>query len=144
METKNGILSVIIVILSCILLAIFCGVVNTGCWAVNVGKGVVDRVVNPDAIVTNYEWYEQQYRDIKAAEGQIKDAKDAIKSFKEDSGPSDKWRFDQREEYARLNSNLQGLKSYKRSLIETYNAKSAMITRNLWKSSTLPHTIDQE
>ena len=123
-------------------------IVMPGCllgkWLYGVGTGVVTKVVNPDAIITNYEWYEQQFRDIKAAEGQIKDAQETIDRFKLDSGPSNGWKFDQREEYARLNLNLQGLKSYKRSLIEAYNGKASMITRNLWKSSTLPQSISQE
>ncbi len=109
----------------------------------NTGTGVANRVANPDAVVGGYEWYEQQLKDIKAVEGQIKDADDSAKAFKADNGEAAGWRFDQREEYGRLNSNLTGLKQARRKMIEDYNAKAAMITRNLWKSPTCPQHIEE-
>lgn len=139
MTGKDSTIGAILLIVLIILLPLLC----LFQWGCRVGTGVVDRVINPDAIIGNYEWYEQQFRDIKAAEGQIKDAEESVDRFKKDSGPSKEWRFDQREEYARLNSNLSGLKSFRRSLIESYNAKSSMITRNMWKSGTLPYHIEQ-
>jgi len=124
-------------------LFLFLFVLGLGCWGWKTTFGVVERVVNPDAIVQNYEWYEQQMRDIKAIEGQIKDAEAATKRFKDDNGPSKNWAFDQREEYARLNSHITGLSQARRSMIQTYNARASMITRNLWKSKTLPHQIEE-
>ena len=134
---KDGILYTLLFVGAVLLLTSLC-LIRWGC---NVATGVVDKVVNPSAIIVNYEWYETQFRDIKAAEGQIKDAEDSIKRYKEDNKGN--WTFDQREEYARLNSNVTGLRSYRRSLIEAYNAKASMITRNMWKSGTLPQHIDQ-
>lgn len=101
-----------------------------------------ERTASPDAMVSSYEWYEQQVKDIKATEGQIADAQDALTRFKADNGLATGWRFDQRGEYDRLNSNLTGLKSARRSMVEAYNARAAMVTKNLWKSSTLPQHID--
>lgn len=117
--------------------------VCAGCRLWHLGMGVVDRQVNPDAIVSNYEWYEQQVKDIKAIEGQCKDAEDAMTQFKTDNGAAKDWRFDQRQEYARLSTNTTGLKQARRSLIENYNARAGMISRNLWKSSTLPQHLEE-
>lgn len=117
-----------------------CGV---GCWGWNLGMGIVNRQVNPDMIVQSYEWYEQQVRDIRAIEGQITDAKEAVETFKSGSGPAEHWTFTQREEFGRLNSNITGLKQAKRKMIEDYNARASMISRNYWKSSTLPQHIEE-
>lgn len=123
---------------------LFCTVLSVGCWAWSTGTGVITRVVNPDAIVQNYEWYEQQFKDIKAMEGQVRDGEDAAKRFKEDNGvDASKWAYDQRQEYARLNSNVTGLHSAKRRMVEDYNARAGMITRNLWKRSDLPQHIEE-
>jgi hypothetical protein len=113
------------------------------CWGLGLFGGLVDRVVNPNAIVQNYEWYQQQLKDINAIEGQIKDAQDSADTYKKDNGDPANWKFDQREEYGRLNSNVTGLKQSRRKMIEDYNAKASMITRNLWKSSTCPQHIDE-
>lgn len=112
-------------------------------WGMGVGKDIVDRTINADAIITNYEWYEQQYKDIQAIEGQIKDAQASVDRFKADNGSAENWKFDQREEYARLNSIATGIQQARRKMIEDYNAKAWMITRTMWKSGNLPHHIDQ-
>ncbi len=112
-------------------------------WVWGVGSGVTNRVVNPDAIVQNYEYFEQQLKDIKAVEGQIKDAEESVAAFKKDAGDAKEWKFDQREEYGRLNSNLTGLRQSRRKMVEDYNARAAMISRNLWKSSDCPQHIEE-
>lgn len=123
--------------------AILCALVGGGCYLVGVATGVFKRVVNPDAVISNYEWYEQQAKDIKAVEGQIRDAEDSVKRFKEDNGKPKDWTFDQREEYARLNSHVTGLKQARRGMVAAYNARSNMVTRNLWKHPSLPHQIEE-
>jgi hypothetical protein len=111
-------------------------------WVFSVPAGVVQRVVNPDAIVLHYEYYESQFQDIQAADAQIKTAVLAVARFKEEAGPRAQWTFDMREELARLNDNLDGLRFYRSKLIADYNAKSRMVTRTLWKRSDLPYHID--
>lgn len=102
-----------------------------------------ERTASPDAAINSYEWYEQQVRDIRAVDGQIKDAEAAAQRFKDDNGKAGEWAFDQREEYGRLNSHVTGLRQARRSMVETYNARAAMVTRNLWKSSDLPYHIEE-
>jgi hypothetical protein len=121
------------------LLLIAISLVAKGCGWI---AGVAEHVASPDAAISSYEWFEQQYRDVHAIEWQIKDAQDAVKRFKDDNGKPSDWAFDQREEYGRLNSHVTGLKQARRGMIEVYNARASMITRNLWKSSTLPQHIE--
>ena len=124
-------------------IGLFIGLLSAGCWFIGIGTGVVGKVVNPAAIIGNYEWYAQQVKDIKAIEGQLADAAESAARFKTDSGDPSGWKFDQRGEYARLNSNVTGLAQSRRKLIEDYNAKSGMITRNLWKHPSLPQHIEE-
>ncbi len=137
---KDATLGVLALIGICVLILV-CGI---GSWFWNLGTGVINRQVNPDAIVSNYEWYEQQFRDIQAVEGQIKDAQEATTRLMNLIGPKqENWTFDQRQELYRLESNLTGLKQSRRSMIQTYNARASMVTSNMWKNSSLPHQIQE-
>lgn len=124
----------------CVIMFGVCGVLS---WGWNLGTGVLNRQVNPDAIVGNYEWYEQQVRDIKATQGQINDAKESVETFQKGSGAPEHWTFTQREEFGRLNANITGLKQARRQMIENYNARSSMISRNMWKRSDLPQHMEE-
>jgi hypothetical protein len=85
-------------------------------WPFNVAKEVVNKVVNANAIVQNYEWFYDQYNAIKAQQANIavmpKDARE-----------------------------LPGMKMVLNNAIAEYNSKSKQITRNLWKADDLPYQI---
>ncbi len=125
-----------------IVLLIFAGLLGLVGWAISVPSGVVRRVVNPDAIVQNYEWYESQYQDIQAADNQIATAEQAAERFKMNAGPRENWKLDERQEMGRLNDILDGLRYYRSRLAADYNAKSRMISRSMWKRSDLPYRVD--
>lgn len=136
LETAGGCVTVVILFVVLV-------IGGVGCFVWNWGAGIYHQTATPERAVERYEWYEQQVRDIKAVDGQVRDAQGAVDRFKADNGPSNRWKFDQREEYARLNTNLQGLKSYRRGLVEDYNARAGMISRNLWKRPDLPTHIEE-
>lgn len=135
---KDGILTCLAVLLVCVLgVGLVAGVAVLGYTG-----GLFHRVASPDAAVDSYEWYEQQYRDVKATEGQLRDAEEALAEFDKTVG-AEKRNFFEQQERERLASNVVGLKQYRRQLIAAYNARSAMVTRNLWKSSTLPQHLEE-
>lgn len=88
-------------------------------WPFSVASGVAKKVVNPSAIVQNYEWFYDQYNAIKAQEANVAIIPaDAVE--------------------------LPGLKMVLNNAIAEYNSRSRQITRNLWKASDLPYQISLE
>ena len=104
---------------------------------------VVNKTIDADNMIYNYEWFKQQHQDIQAAESKITIASEAVDSFAESAGPRKEWHFQDREEHSRLSAVLQGLRSQRSSLIADYNARSRMANRSIFKTGDreLPETI---
>jgi len=134
---KDGILAFLLLIFG---VAIICVCAGT-CTVWNYGSRVAERTIGPDAMISNYEWYEQQLKDIKAIEGQTRDAEQAVVDFKEANGKE--LAYDQRIELSRLQANVTGLRQARRKMVEDYNARASMVTRSMWKSGTLPYRIEE-
>jgi hypothetical protein len=99
-----------------VLIAAFGFVLNLVCTPAS----VVSKVVNANAIISNYEWFYAMNAEIQATKSKYIIAKRGG-----------------REEADGINMVLQ-------SMISEYNAKSRMITRNLWKATDLPYQIESE
>lgn len=107
---------VIAVILGLVLL----GVLSRAC-------AVADRVADPDNIITNYE----EFQNIYSTCNQICDNISALSLTKTDSSA-----FSKEERVLALENKLN-------RWIREYNSKSRQITRNLWKSGSLPHQLSR-
>lgn len=106
---------------------------------------LVNKVTDPDRIIQNYEWFEESYNDALALDEKIKTTQSQIDS--QFSGmPTDRneWSRSNQEEFNRLNSVVVGMRSQRESIVADYNARSKMITRQLWKNPALPYQIDVE
>jgi hypothetical protein len=105
--------------------------------------GVIDKVVNSDSALTNYEWFKQQEADIQRTETQYEEAKKAAQNLKNEL-PKDrlKWDDSDKAEYDRLQATATGLDIGLESMKKDYDARSAMASRNLYKNH-LPMTINK-
>ena len=118
---------------------------SAGCVAIkviNTPGAVISKTLNTDNIITNYEWFKTQYNDIQAIDEKIKVNHDQIDQFKLDAGPRDKWTFEDKNELARLNSISAGLAGSRAEMVATYNARSKMANRSIFKSNDLPETVE--
>jgi hypothetical protein len=100
-------------------------------WIANTGAGVVNKVVNPDAIVENYEEFQTLYNTLNKIDGDMKTICET---------PDNDKMFDQFSKGAMIAQKRQ----YMTRWVNEYNAKSKMYTRNLWKSNTLPYQVNEE
>lgn len=107
----------LIIVALCMVWMLFAAIFSF--WPLNVAKQVVDKVVNADSIVANYQWFYDQ--------------KAAIDSQRINwqNMPADA---------PERNSMLMVLNN----AITEYNSRSKQITRNLWKASDLPYSIPFE
>jgi hypothetical protein len=90
--------------------------------------GVVQKTVDPDHIISNYEEFQNIYntcQKLNADIGTIRDVPDTDKMFEAFS----------------KSSMVAAKKQQMTRWVEEYNAKSKMLNRNLWKSRTLPYQL---
>jgi len=93
---------------------------------------IATKVTNPQSIISNYEWFYDQYNQIKATEAKAEIAKQTL-----DSTPKSD------ETYAFRASDYNGIRMVLQGMIGEYNSRSKQITRNLWKAKDLPYQIEQ-
>jgi len=103
---------------------------------------VVDKTINADNAIYNYEWFKQTYQDINAQKNQLSNAQQNYNAFVAGSGDRKDWTFEDKTENARLNSVVLGLKNNLEQTIANYNARASMANRAIFENSILPNFID--
>ena len=104
-------------------------IILTAMWFGGKALGVVDKVTEPDHIISSYEQYEEIYSTCNKLCDDIRNYK--TMDVDETSG------FSKQERILALETQFN-------RWIREYNAKSRMVTRNLWKSSTLPYKLERK
>ena len=142
---KDGLKVVILIAglgLLALILKIFLLPIFLADTVIDSGKGVVQKTLNPDNVIANYEWFKQQYNDYLALKEKISAAEISYNSFK-DELPKDRkeWTFEDKNELSRLKSISDGLKYQIKDIVSQYNAKSAMQNRSLFKTKDLPEIL---
>lgn len=102
--------------------------------------GIVDRTLDADNVIGNYEWFHRQHEDILAMDTKIASAQSSYDGFTAGAGPQDKWTFEDKTERNRMNGVLLGLRNQKHMMVAEYNAKSSMVNRAIFKGN-LPVTL---
>lgn len=104
---------------------------------------VIEKTMDADNVIQNYEWFKQTADDYTATLTKIDNAEAALKNFEESARPRDKWTFEDKNEWARLNTNITGLKSFANDLVAQYNARSKMLNRKLFKGTDVPYRLEE-
>ena len=115
---------------------------HTASNLVQTAHDITDQTINADNAVYNYEWFKQQYEDIQAFQNKVVIAQDAVKEFEASGEPRSSWTFEDKNEDSRLRAIEQGLKSQLEDMIATYNARSKMANRVIFKDGLIPDTLE--
>ena len=99
---------------------------------------IVERTLNADNVIYNYEWFKRQREDVAAMDVKLRNAEASMTSFEQSAGPRDTWKFDDRTEWNRLNAIVLGLRNQRTDMVAEYNAKAKMANRNIFMSGDLP------
>lgn len=105
-------------------------------------KEVIEKTLDADNVLHNYEFFKQQYSDWKAINSKINVADTAVSRFKRDAGPRSDWGYEDKNEMSRLNSIANGLRLQREDIESEYNAKSNMLNRELFKTNDLPCKLE--
>jgi hypothetical protein len=119
------------------------GVVGFGLNPLRQAGRVVNKTIDADNVIYNYEWFKQRHEDIEAIDAKIVDSDAMVATFKEEAGARADWHREDREEYARLSAVTLGLKQQRADLAAEYNARSRMANRAIFKAGDveLPESI---
>ena len=116
-------------------------IINLVTTPLQTAKNVIQKTLNADNVIQNYEWYKLQYNDYIAINRKIADADTSLAHFVNDLGNRKDWSFEDKNECSRLRSISDGLKYQRADIISKYNARSKMLNRDLFKTSDLPSEL---
>lgn len=104
---------------------------------------IAEKTMDADNVIANYEWFKQRHEDIAAIDIKIDDADASVTTFAGELGPRADWHREDRIEHARLSAVALGLRQQRADLAATYNARSRMANRSIFKAGDveLPESI---
>jgi len=106
---------------------------------------VVDKTINADNALFNYEEFFNKYEGAKMQAINIKNTEKAIQILKDIYGSDAiKWPKDVRGDYSNLQQNIEGYKMMYQKITQEYNADSQKFNRNLFKSKSLPYMLPDD
>lgn len=106
---------------------------------------IIDKTIDADNVIYNYEYFKRQYHDIMAASIKVKNAETEYNQFMS-MLPNDKEKWDWNDK-SRINillSNITGTKNVYRSMVAEYNARANMVNRNIFMGRDVPEQINPE
>jgi len=129
-----------------LLLTIVLGVIGFALNPFRQAGRIINKTIDADNVIYNYEWFKQRHEDIAAIDSKIRGADASVAAFAEAAGPRTEWHREDREEHARLSSVRLGLTQQRADLAAEYNARSRMANRAIFKAGDveLPASIPVE
>jgi len=103
----------------------------------------MEKTLDSDNIILNYEYFKDQHRAILAMDQKIKIAQDALDKFEKDAGPRKDWDLRDKEEHSRLTANVTGTMNMKKDMVAQYNANASKTNKNIFMGKDVPQRIEE-
>lgn len=134
---------ILVIALSIILFKVVYLPLHVANRAVETAYGVVDKTLNADNVIYNYEWFKRSYNSYKALKDKYVTAKSSVNQFLVDYPDKEKWDDKDKTEYSRLNTVAQSYQNQLNDAEAEYNARSSMANRSIFKTGDLPEKIGE-
>ena len=102
---------------------------------------VVNKTIDADNVIYNYEYFKKQWRAVDAIDRKIIVQREAVTQFKGDAGLRKEWGYEDKTECARISSIVTGLEQQRADMAADYNAKAAMANRSIFMGNDCPEEI---
>lgn len=132
----------VIIILVLIGLSVVAGVISMISAPVRTVTGVVERTLNPDNVIANYEWFKRQYEDVQAIDVRLEASRRSHGEFLAAAGDRATWKFEDRNEDQRMRGIVLGLEGQRAEMVAAYNARTQMANRNIFRTGDLPDRLN--
>lgn len=110
--------------------------------AIDAGYGVVDKTLNADNILSNYEQFHDQYQGAKQQAMNIATGEKHLSSIKDMYGnDATKWTKDIRQDAEFTQQTIDGQIMQYQRIVSDYNSNSKKLNRNLFKDKGLPYEL---
>jgi hypothetical protein len=109
---------------------------------IQTGHDLVDKTINADNAIYNYEWFKSTKETIDAMNQNLATNIQAANDFDKMAGDRSTWTFEDKTESARLHAVAQGNENSLKTVIAEYNARGKMANRNIFENGLLPNFID--
>lgn len=106
---------------------------------VNQGARVINKTVDADNVIYNYEYFKQACEDIEAQNVKIANAETELKNFEASAGVRSEWTFEDKNEHSRLTTNVTGTKNVQQEMVAKYDGRAKMANRAIF--NTQPCTV---
>jgi hypothetical protein len=106
------------------------------------GARILEKTMDADNVIYNYEYFKRQWRAIEAIDRKIEVQQKSIGSFEESAGQRKEWTRDDRIEHARLSSIVVGLEQQRADMVAEYNARAAMANRQIFMGGDCPDHVE--
>lgn len=101
---------------------------------VNQGARVINKTVDADNVIYNYEWFKRQCQDIEAQDTKIANAQAELEAFDSSAGARSDWTFEDKTEHSRLTTNVTGVKNVRAEMVAEYDARARMMNRAIFST----------
>ncbi len=134
------------VIFAVVAVSIVVGVIGVALNPFRQAGSILNKTIDADNVIYNYEWFKQRHEDIGAVDSKIRGADASVTTFADLAGPRTDWHREDREEHSRLSAVALGLRQQRADLAAEYNARSRMANRSIFKAGDveLPASIPVE
>jgi len=104
---------------------------------------ILSNVTNADRALYNYEYFHNKSQSYKAIKVKVAIATKSVTRFNTEAGPRAEWSYEDKTEYARLNTIADGLLYQCNDIVADYNAKTEQVTRNIFKTDSTPYKLQE-
>jgi len=130
------------ILLLVIAISVIVGVINFVAIPLIQGKRIVEKTLDADNVIYNYEWFKRQFRAVNAIDKKIALQQEAVTNFEKSAGPRKEWTFEDKTEHARISSIVTGLGQQRADMVAEYNARANMANREIFMGKDCPAHIN--
>ena len=110
-------------------------------YPVDQAQQVVERTLNADNMIYNYEWFHARYADYQSAQTQLQQKQSELDQFMSTAGERTTWNIATQREESQLRIELSGLRAHVANIANEYNSHVGMANRNLFRTNSLPEHL---
>lgn len=107
----------------------------------NTGTNIIDKTLDANNVIFNYENFKDMYNNSKAQVMNIVNTQKTMQGIKDTYGEPKTWSKDIRSDFAFQQSNLDGFMMQYQSIVKQYNSDSSKLNRKIFKDNKLPSEL---